>query len=118
MGHGDKSRLEFGPIIIAIAGFQGQIAHHHRCTCLSLGHHSRWGGHAPCRRFTAQFEAGDDIGQRFGTVDFRLAFAQPLDMRSDVAGRPVYLAMAQDAQGLLKLKPQNLLLNLPLAKRS
>jgi len=49
---------------------------------------------------------------------FKLEFAQPLDMRSDVAGRPVYLAMAQDAQGLLKLKPQNLLLNLPLARRS
>jgi len=49
---------------------------------------------------------------------FRLAFAQPLDMRSDVAGRPVYLAMAQDSNGLLKLKPQNLLLNLPLARRS
>ena len=49
---------------------------------------------------------------------FRLEFAQPLDMRSEVAGRPVYMAMAQDSNGLLKLKPQNLLLNLPLARRS
>lgn len=49
---------------------------------------------------------------------FRLEFVQPLDMRSEVAGRPVYLAMAQDSNGLLKLKPQNLLLNLPLARRS
>jgi hypothetical protein len=60
----------------------------------------------------------DDTRHRRLMCLFRLAFAQPLDMRSDVAGRPVYLAMAQDAQGLLKLKPQNLLLNLPLARRS
>ena len=33
-------------------------------------------------------------------------------------GRPVYLAMAMDEQNRLKLKPQNLLLNLPLARRS
>jgi hypothetical protein len=30
----------------------------------------------------------------------------------------VYLAMAVDANQRLKLKPQNLLINLPLAKRS
>ena len=33
-----------------------------------------------------------------------------------IAGRPVYLAMAMDAEQRLKLKPQNLLLNLPLAR--
>lgn len=49
---------------------------------------------------------------------FRLEFVNPADMRADVAGRPVYLAMAMDAQNRLKLKPQNLLLNLPLARRS
>jgi hypothetical protein len=46
---------------------------------------------------------------------FELQFAQPGDMRPAIAGRPVYLAMAMDANGWLKLKPQNLLLNLPLA---
>ncbi|MEY4448343.1 MAG: hypothetical protein RLZZ433_1358, partial [Pseudomonadota bacterium] len=40
------------------------------------------------------------------------------DMLADVRGKPVYLAMAVDAHQRLKLKPQNLLLNLPLAKRS
>jgi hypothetical protein len=39
-------------------------------------------------------------------------------MLADVRGKPVYLAMAVDADQRLKLKPQNLLLNLPLAKRS
>ena len=48
---------------------------------------------------------------------FRLDFANPADARAEVAGRPVYLAMAMDAQQRLKLKPQNLLLNLPLARQ-
>ena len=37
------------------------------------------------------------------------------DMRADVQGKPVYLGLAMNEQGLLKLKPQNLLLNLPVA---
>jgi hypothetical protein len=37
-------------------------------------------------------------------------------MRAAIAGRPVYLAMAMDAGNHLVLKPQNLLLNLPLAR--
>jgi len=45
---------------------------------------------------------------------FELRFDNPADMRAAIAGRPVYLAMAMDADGKLKLKPQNLLLNLPL----
>ena len=49
---------------------------------------------------------------------FRLDFDNAADMRADVAGRPVYLAMAMDGHNRLKLKPQNLLLNLPLARRS
>lgn len=47
---------------------------------------------------------------------FDLAFANPADMRPAIAGRPVYLAMAFDERRRLKLKPQNLLLNLPLAR--
>jgi hypothetical protein len=46
---------------------------------------------------------------------FRLEFADPRDMRPDLAGRAVYLGMAMDEEGVLRLKPQNLLLNLPLA---
>jgi hypothetical protein len=46
---------------------------------------------------------------------FRLDFANPREMRADVAGKPVYLGLAMTTDGTLKLKPQNLLLNLPLA---
>mgnify|MGYP001545868525 FL=1 len=48
---------------------------------------------------------------------FELQFDDPADMRAAIAGRPVYLAMAMDADNRLKLKPQNLLLNLPLARQ-
>ena len=48
---------------------------------------------------------------------FKLRFENPQDMRADVQGKPVYLGLAMNAQGLLKLKPQNLLLNLPLASQ-
>lgn len=47
---------------------------------------------------------------------FRLRFADPAEMRADVAGAPVYLGLMADPQGALRLKPQNLLLNLPLAQ--
>lgn len=46
---------------------------------------------------------------------FRLRFADPAQQREDVRGKPVYLGLAMDEAGLLRLKPQNLLLNLPLA---
>ena len=49
---------------------------------------------------------------------FRLDFAEPSVMRADIAGRPVYLAMAMTEGGRLRLKPQNLLVNLPLAERA
>ncbi len=49
---------------------------------------------------------------------FRLDFADPLEMRADVAGKPVYLGLMMNADGVVRLKPQNLLLNLPLRELS
>jgi hypothetical protein len=49
---------------------------------------------------------------------FELRFANAADMRAQIAGRPVWLAMAIDAERRLKPKAQNLLLNLPLARAS
>jgi hypothetical protein len=45
---------------------------------------------------------------------FALQFEDPAAMRQDVAGRTVYLALSADEAGAVKMKPQNLLLNLPL----
>jgi len=47
---------------------------------------------------------------------FRLEFRDPAVMLPRVAGRPVYLAMAMNEEKRLRLKPQNLLVNLPLGK--
>lgn len=49
---------------------------------------------------------------------FRLEFADAAEMRADVAGRRVYLGLAMTAEQVLRVKPQNLLLNLPLARAS
>lgn len=49
---------------------------------------------------------------------FRLNFDEPAAMRADIAGRPVYLALSMDENSVVRMKPQNLLLNLPLASRT
>ncbi|HKW54739.1 MAG TPA: DUF6352 family protein [Stellaceae bacterium] len=47
---------------------------------------------------------------------FRLSFADPALMLPEVAGRPVYLGLAMTADRRLRVKPQNLIINLPLAR--
>jgi len=46
---------------------------------------------------------------------FRLEFRDASVVLPSIAGRPVYLGMAMTTDKLLRLKPQNLLFNLPLA---
>ncbi len=46
---------------------------------------------------------------------FRLDFLAPQDSLPEMQGKPTYLGLAMNEQGILKLKPQNLLLNLPFA---
>lgn len=45
---------------------------------------------------------------------FRMTFEDPDVVRPTVRGRPVYLGLAMSRDKKLKMKPQNLLLNLPL----
>ena len=45
---------------------------------------------------------------------FQLEFADGSVMRREIAGRPVYLALSCDEGDVVRMKPQNLLLNLPL----
>jgi hypothetical protein len=49
---------------------------------------------------------------------FRLDFEDSAAMRADIAGKPVYLALSMSENGVVRMKPQNLLLNLPLAVRA
>ncbi len=45
---------------------------------------------------------------------FSLRFSNPEEMRVDVAGRTVYLALSGDEVDVVRMKPQNLLTNLPI----
>jgi len=47
---------------------------------------------------------------------FRLEFRDPGDVVGDMAGRPVYLGLACRPDRTLKMKPHNLVANLPLAR--
>jgi hypothetical protein len=46
----------------------------------------------------------------------RMDFKGPGDLRPELAGRPVYLALSCDDKEVVRMKPQNLLVNLPLAR--
>jgi hypothetical protein len=48
---------------------------------------------------------------------FRLEFRDAADALADLGGRPVYLGLAFRPDRTLKLKPQNLLFNLPVARQ-
>lgn len=48
----------------------------------------------------------------------RMEFQDPSALCPEVAGFPVFPAMAMTPEGLLRIKPQNRLLNLPLAVRA
>jgi hypothetical protein len=45
---------------------------------------------------------------------FALRFEDPAALRPELAGRNVYLALSANEDGVVRMKPQNLLLNLPL----
>jgi len=47
---------------------------------------------------------------------FRLEFRDPEVVLPELRGRPVYLGLAMTAEQRVRLKPQNLLVNLPLAR--
>jgi len=45
---------------------------------------------------------------------FALTFDDPAAMRTDITGRTIYLALSATEEGVVRMKPQNLLTNLPL----
>jgi hypothetical protein len=49
---------------------------------------------------------------------FRVDFRDPIVLRPEIAGSPVFLGLAMAPDGTLRMKPQNLLMNLPLARRA
>ena len=49
---------------------------------------------------------------------FRMDFVNASDMRKDITGRPVYMALSANEEDIVRMKPQNLLVNLPMAQPS
>ena len=49
---------------------------------------------------------------------FRMDFEDPSALRSEMQGAPVFLGLAMTTDGVLRMKPQNLLMNLPLARHA
>lgn len=83
----------------------------------------RWSWHigldAEASALLNDLYAGIDVGEARLTrllSLFRLGFRDPAEMRPDLAGRPVYLGLAMTPGGRVRLKPQNLIVNLPLAR--
>jgi hypothetical protein len=82
---------------------------------------ARWGWHigldAESTAILNDLWAGNEVEQgrmRRILALFSLDFANPAEMRADIAGRPVYLALSANDADVVRMKPQNLLLNLPL----
>ena len=80
----------------------------------------RWAWHigldAESSAILNELWAGSEIEQgrmRNILAIFALQFDEPAAMRADIAGRTVYLALACE-DGVVRMKPQNLLTNLPL----
>jgi hypothetical protein len=63
----------------------------------------------------AVWDAGElDDSMRARLVNlFRLTFRNPADIIEEIRGEPVYLLAAMTADGMLRLKPQNLISGLP-----
>ena len=81
----------------------------------------RWGWHvgldAESTAILNELWAGGQVEQ--GRMQrllalFSLQFDEPAAMRSDIAGRTIYLALSATEEGAVRMKPQNLLINLPL----
>jgi hypothetical protein len=63
-----------------------------------------------------QGKSADDADMKRIVGLFRLTFLDGHAVEENLSGKPVYLGLAVDAKSILRLKPQNLLLNLPLKK--
>jgi hypothetical protein len=81
----------------------------------------RWAWHvgldAESSAILNELWAGNEVEQgrmRNILALFALDFDDPAAMRRDIAGRSVYLGLSCDADQVVRMKPQNLLSNLPL----
>ena len=81
---------------------------------------ARWAWHigldAESTAILNELWAGSQVepGRMRNIALFGMQFAQAAVMRPDIAGRTVYLALSANAEQEVRMKPQNLFINLPL----
>jgi hypothetical protein len=101
------------------------VAHFHglRVTVKALRRieEARWAWHigldAESTDILNELWAGGQVDQgrmRNIVALFGMQFADTAPVRSDIAGRTVYLALSANAEQVVRMKPQNLLTGLPL----
>jgi Family of unknown function (DUF6352) len=62
---------------------------------------------------------GEEISEamRSRVISFyRLTFVRPADVTEGMRGEPIYLVLAMTSDGMLRLKPQNLIMGLPISR--
>jgi hypothetical protein len=123
--HDTVVSLTYGrPALDAFARVLERWIHHFldldvKVTPLRQIEEARWGWHvgldAESTAILNELWAGHEVdaGRMRNIVAlFALHFEDPAAMRADIAGRAVYLALSAE-DGVVRMKPQNLLLNLP-----
>lgn len=118
--HGRKSCHLFAELLRRWVGHLIGVAV--RVTPLAAIEDERWSWHVgldvQASRLLDKLYRGDGLTpdeHRRILLLMRLDFERLADQDARVAGKPVYLALAMDEEGVLRMKPQNLLFNLPLA---
>ena len=123
LSYGDAAPEALGRVIEAwIAHFQAVAVSVHPIRAIE---EERWAWHigmdAESTAILNDLWRGNDVDagrMRRILALFRLEFPDAGAMRADVAGRPVYLAIAANDDDVVRVKPQNLLTNLPVAAQS
>jgi len=120
--YGRKSSHLFADLVRRWVGHMIGVAV--RVTPLAAIDDERWRWHvgldAQATLLLDRLYRGEDLtpdGHRRILLLMRLDFERLEDQEASVAGKPVYLALAMDEEGVLRMKPQNLLFNLPLARQ-
>jgi hypothetical protein len=123
LGYGHGAPEALGRVIEAwIAHFQAVAVSVHPIRAIEEEH---WAWHigldAESTAILNDLWRGEDLDagrMRRILALFRLDFADDDAVRAEVAGHPVYLAIAANDSDVVRVKPQNLLINLPLAVQS
>ena len=123
LGYGHAAPEALGRVIEAwVAHFQAVAVSVHPIRAIEEEH---WAWHigldAESSAILNDLWRGEDVEagrMRRILALFQLEFPDRATVRPDIAGRPVYLAIAANDDDVVRVKPQNLLTNLPLAAQS